>query len=43
MPPRGEFRFPLLLAMGSPDSAMCVVTWRDRSGEERSTRATVRV
>ena len=42
IPPDGEMRFPLLLAMGSPGAVECVVTWTDAAGNERETRATVR-
>lgn len=42
IPPGQEARFPLLLAMGSPDAVDCVVTWTDVSGHVRETRATVR-
>lgn len=42
IPPGQEARFPLLLAMGSPDAVECVVTWRDAGGDSRATRATVR-
>lgn len=42
LPPRGSARFNLLQSMGSPGSAMCVVTWTDPRGVERETRATVR-
>lgn len=42
IPPGQEARFPLLLAMGSPDAVECVVTWTDASGNARETRATVR-
>lgn len=42
IPPGQEARFPLLLAMGSPDAVDCVVTWTDASGNARETRATVR-
>ncbi|GAA2534806.1 hypothetical protein [Mycolicibacterium diernhoferi] len=42
IPPGQEARFPLLLAMGSPDAVECVVTWTDAAGNPRETRATVR-
>lgn len=42
IPPGQEARFPLLLAMGSPDAVDCVVTWSDATGNARETRATVR-
>ena len=42
IPPGQEARFPLLLAMGSPDAVDCVVTWTDASGNARETTATVR-
>jgi len=42
IPPGQEARFPILLAMGSPDAVECVVTWTDSSGTVRETRATVR-
>ena len=42
IPPGQEARFPLLLAMGSPDAVDCLVTWIDASGNSRETRATVR-
>lgn len=42
IPPGQEARFPMLLAMGSPDVVDCVVTWTDASGNARETRATVR-
>lgn len=42
IPPGQEARFPLLLAMGSPDAVDCVVTWIDSAGSSRETRATVR-
>lgn len=42
IPPGQEARFPILLAMGSPDAVECVVTWTDSSGTARETRATVR-
>jgi hypothetical protein len=42
IPPGQEARFPLLLAMGSPDAVDCVVTWTDAAGHVRETRATVR-
>lgn len=42
IPPGQEARFPLLLAMGSPDAVDCVVTWTDATGSARETRATVR-
>ena len=42
LPPGQEARFPLLLAMGSPDAVDCVVTWTDVAGHARETRATVR-
>lgn len=42
IPPGQEARFPLLLAMESPDAVDCVVTWTDATGSARETRATVR-
>ena len=42
IPPGQEARFPLLIAMGSPDAVDCVVTWTDAMGNARETRATVR-
>ena len=42
IPPGQEARFPLLLAMGSPDAVDCLVTWTDAPGNARETRATVR-
>lgn len=42
IPPNQEARFPLVLAMGSPDAVECVVTWTDAAGNARTTRATVR-
>lgn len=42
IPPGQEARFPLLIAMGSPDAVECVVTWTDAAGEARTTKATVR-
>jgi len=42
IPPGQEVRFPLMLAMGSPDAVDCVVTWTDAGGHARETRATVR-
>ena len=42
IPPGGEARFPLMLAMGSPDAVECVVTWTDAAGNARETRAMVR-
>lgn len=42
IPPGQEAKFPLLLAMGSPDAVECVVTWTDVNGRVRETRATVR-
>lgn len=42
IPPGQVARFPLLLAMGSPNAVDCVVTWTDASGRARETRATVR-
>lgn len=42
IPPGQEARFPLLLAMGSPDAVDCVVSWTDATGRARETRATVR-
>ncbi len=42
IPPGQEARFPLLIAMGSPDAVDCVVTWTDAMGIARETRATVR-
>lgn len=42
IPPDGEARFPLMIAMGSPDAVTCLVSWVDAVGNERHTRATVR-
>lgn len=42
IPPGQEARFPLLIALGSPDAVNCVVTWTDSAGNPRETRATVR-
>ncbi|SDZ53185.1 hypothetical protein SAMN05216215_109115 [Saccharopolyspora shandongensis] len=42
IPPGQEARFPLLLAVGSPDAVDCVVTWTDAKGNIQTTRATVR-
>lgn len=42
LPPRGSVRFPILQAMGSPDSALCVVEWTDSADKRREARATVR-
>ncbi|ORM37078.1 hypothetical protein [Williamsia sp. 1135] len=42
IPPGREARFPMLIAMGSPDAVECVVTWTDAHGTKRETRATVR-
>ena len=42
IPPGGEARFPLMLAMGSPDAVDCLVTWTDVAVHARETRATVR-
>lgn len=42
IPPGQEARFPLLMAMGSPNALDCVVTWTDLAGSVRETRATVR-
>lgn len=42
LPPRGSVSAPIFQSLASPPSAICVVTWEDRSGVERSTRATVR-
>ncbi len=42
IPPNQETRFPLLLAMGSPEAVDCVVTWTDATGAARRTNATVR-
>lgn len=42
IPPGQEARFPLLLAMGSPDAVDCVVRWTDAAGTSRETRATAR-
>ncbi|WP_146069575.1 hypothetical protein [Arthrobacter sp. B0490] len=42
LPPKGQTRFPLLQSMGSPGSAMCVVSWTDPTGKQQTTRATVR-
>lgn len=41
LPPGGTVRYPMLLAMGSPDQARCVVSWTDSRGEHE-TIATVR-
>jgi hypothetical protein len=42
IPPSQEARFPLLLAMGSPNAVDCSVTWTDATDNSRETRATVR-
>jgi hypothetical protein len=42
IPPGDKVRFKLLLAMGSPKSVKCTVTWVDVNGEERKTLGTVR-
>ena len=42
IPPGDKVRFKLLLAMGSPKSVRCTVTWVDVNGEERKTLGTVR-
>lgn len=42
IPPNQEARFPLALAMGSPDAVDCVVNWTDAAGKARETKATVR-
>jgi len=42
IPPGQEARFPLLLAMGSPDAVDCIVSWTDATGNARKTTATVR-
>ncbi|GAB5902839.1 hypothetical protein [Mycobacteroides chelonae] len=42
IPPGQEARFPLFLAMGSPNAVDCLVTWTDVAGHDRETRATVR-
>lgn len=42
LPPRGSVSAPVLQVLGSPSSAICVVTWEDPRGGEHSTRATVR-
>lgn len=42
LPPHGSVRFPILQAWGSPDTAMCVVSWTDSAGQRHETRATVR-
>lgn len=42
IPPGQEARFPLALALGSPNAVDCVVTWTDVAGNLRETRATVR-
>lgn len=40
MAPDAEHRFPIAVAMGTAQQAMCVVTWEDDEGEQE-TRATV--
>ncbi|MBM6588947.1 hypothetical protein [Brevibacterium sp. RIT 803] len=42
IPPGGEARFPLFLALGSPKGVDCEVSWTDAKGVARETRATVR-
>ncbi|CPS05613.1 hypothetical protein [Mycobacteroides abscessus] len=42
LPPRGSVSFPIMQAWQSPKSAICVVDWTDPSGQQRSTRASVR-
>lgn len=42
LPPHGSERFQLVQSMGSPSSAMCVVTWTDTAKVQRTTKATVR-
>lgn len=42
LPPLGSVRFPIRQAFGSPDMAMCVVSWTDAAGNAHETRATVR-
>lgn len=41
LPPGGTLRYPMLLAMGSPDQARCVMSWTDSRGDHE-TVATVR-
>jgi hypothetical protein len=40
--PRGTIAYPLLQAMQSPGSAICVVEWTDPQGDQHETRASVR-
>jgi hypothetical protein len=42
LPPRGSIRFPIVQAWGSPDSALCVVSWTDSAGGTHETRGSVR-
>lgn len=39
--PGAEHPFPLVLHVGSPSSALCVVTWTDPNGDTHETSATV--
>ena len=43
IPPDREMKFPLFIAMGSPEAAECIVSWTDTSGATRLTTATVRI
>ncbi|MGO8964757.1 hypothetical protein [Mycobacterium sp.] len=42
LPPRGTITYPLVQAMQSPPSAICVVEWTDPQGNQHETRASVR-
>lgn len=42
MPPRGTFKYPAIVTLGSPDAARCIVDWHDERGEQTNT-ATVRI
>lgn len=42
LPPRGTTSYPLVQAMQSPGSAICVVEWTDPQGKQHETRASVR-
>jgi hypothetical protein len=42
LPPRGTIAYPLVQAMQSPPSAICVVEWTDPQGNHHETRASVR-
>lgn len=43
IPPGGEARFPLVLAMQSQRAIECLVSWTDAAGKARETKATVRI